>query len=178
MGALQNLRHAKFCELVTSGIQPAEAYIAAGFSSRGADQGASRLLRREDIQDQVSALQARVQQSTVERSAIDRLYVVEKLKLVVQRCLQEVPVTDSKGRPTGAFAFNPAGAVRALELLGKELGMFKSVTETTLKWDGDISKLTNDQMANMQKQLAEIAFKDDPAGLEEWRSSEAGTKIQ
>lgn len=38
--------------------------------------------------------------------------------------MQAVPVVDRHGGPTGEFRFDAAGALRALELIGRELGMF------------------------------------------------------
>jgi phage terminase small subunit len=39
------------------------------------------------------------------------------------------PVLDSKGEPTGEYKFNAMGANKALELIGKHLGLFKDVQE-------------------------------------------------
>jgi hypothetical protein len=38
--------------------------------------------------------------------------------------MQAQPVLDRAGNPTGSYVYNGAAAYRALELLGKELGMF------------------------------------------------------
>ena len=39
--------------------------------------------------------------------------------------MQATPVLDRHGEPTGAYTFNAAGGNRALELLGRHLGMFQ-----------------------------------------------------
>jgi hypothetical protein len=54
---------------------------------------------------------------------------------VAERCLQNEPVSDRDGNPiyvdtpTGkraaAYAFDPTGATRALELIGRHLGLFE-----------------------------------------------------
>jgi hypothetical protein len=48
--------------------------------------------------------------------------------------------------------------VRALELCGKELGMFVGPAE--VPWDGDLSTLTDEQLDKLAKYLEKIA---DPA---------------
>jgi hypothetical protein len=54
--------------------------------------------------------------------------------LVVERCLQNEPVRDRKGNPlvietphgqlATVYTFQPRAAARALELLGKHMGLF------------------------------------------------------
>ena len=169
MPVLQNPRHEKFCELVVSGIRPSAAYTSIGYSAGGADQAASRLLKRDDIRARVSELSNAAQQSAVERCSLTRSWVIESLKSVAQRCMQVEPVIDGNGRTVGVFKFNAAGATRALELLGREVGMF---VERTQDVEIDFDNLTPSQMAKVQAWLEEQAFKDDPAGLEEWRRGE------
>ena len=172
MQILRNPRHEKFCELVVSGIKPSEAYISIGYSANGADQAASRLLRRDDVRARISELQAGAHESAVERCVLSRLWVLESLKRVAQRCMQAEPATDPKGKAMGAFTFNAAGANRALELLGRELGLFVERSESKVAWNGDFAKMDSAQRAKLIVWLEEIAFKDNPAGLEEWRRSE------
>ena len=42
----------------------------------------------------------------------------------VERAMEAIPVLDAAGNPTGKYAYNGNVANRALELLGKEQGMF------------------------------------------------------
>ena len=50
--------------------------------------------------------------------------MIERLRENVERAMQAQPVIDRAGNPTGSYVYNGAPASRALELLGKELGMF------------------------------------------------------
>ena len=59
--------------------------------------------------------------------------------------MQHRPVLDAKGKETGIYAYNGQVANRALELIGKELGMFVDRSEQ-LVWDGDPAKLTDGQL--------------------------------
>jgi len=46
------------------------------------------------------------------------------------RCMQANPVLDKYGEETGEFIYNPNGANKALELIGKHLGMWDKKVET------------------------------------------------
>ena len=52
-------------------------------------------------------------------------WVLANLVEVVERAIQAVPVRDRQGAPTGEYQFNAAGANRALELIGRYIGMFQ-----------------------------------------------------
>ncbi len=67
MPDLQNPKHERFCNERMSGMSGAAAYRAAyGDDVRGADQAASRLLRRNDIQARLTELQS----ETAERNEV------------------------------------------------------------------------------------------------------------
>ena len=70
--------------------------------------------------------------------------------------MQAESATDSKGRELGHFTFNATGATKALELLGRELGLFVNRIVQTV-WDGDLSKLSADQLATLLPILEQIA---------------------
>ena len=71
-------------------------------------------------------MQQVVAQAAVTRACIDRDYVLAGLKENFERAMQYKPVLDGKGKPTGEYAYSGAVANRALELLGKDLGMFSN----------------------------------------------------
>jgi phage terminase small subunit len=58
--------------------------------------------------------------------------------------MQAEPARDAKGQETGEFQFQASGANRALELLGRELGMFRDQSDH-LQAGGEISKLDANQ---------------------------------
>ncbi len=74
-----------------------------------------------------------------ERLGIDKERVLASLLEISERCMQIRPVMDRKGEqarvedrnggPALAFTFDARGALRAYELMGKELGMFKQKDE-------------------------------------------------
>ena len=67
---------------------------------------------------------------------------------------------------------------RALELLGKELGMF---TPVELPWDGDPASLTTSQLEQLCTYLERIAFGEDEAKIQAARTRamlEAGLVVE
>ena len=99
-----------------------------------------------------------------ERTGIDQDWVLNNLRSITERCMQVEPVTDSKGDPVlvenaaggivPAFTFNSTGANRALELIGKHLGMFVERKEHTGK-DGGPIQYENIDVEEARKRAAE-----------------------
>src|SRR5215471_18729034 len=89
MPILSNPRHEKFCELVAAGAKPPEAYGSAGYSRNGASQAASRLLSKPEVRTRVQEFQSRAQASAIEKSALSRGWVLERLKFIAERCMRE-----------------------------------------------------------------------------------------
>lgn len=99
----------------------------ARYSKRSAKQ-----LGHELLQD--PAVAARVEQLLAEkakRNAIEADWITSKLRENVERAMQAQPVLDNKGEPTGEYRYDGAVANRALELLGKNLGMFTDRVDHT-----------------------------------------------
>lgn len=69
-------------------------------------------------------------------------WVLERLVTIAERCLQIEPVFDRKGRPIGQFKFEPQAALRAIEMLGKTLAMFRDKVEI----ETDVGKLSDDKL--------------------------------
>lgn len=64
----------------------------------------------------------------------DADWIVANLVETVHRCMEHEQVYDSHGHKIdGLFRFDAAGATRAMELLGKRLGMFVDKQETSGK---------------------------------------------
>ena len=58
------------------------------------------------------------------KTEITQEWVLNNLKKVFERCMQEEEVCDKEGNFLGVFEFEHAGANKSLELLGKHLGLF------------------------------------------------------
>lgn len=151
MAALKNPRHEQFAQLVASGKSATESYVCAGFSKQGAAASATRLHKTAKVSARIAELQLTVANAACIRASVDRQYVLNGLKTVVERCLQNEQVLDNRGKPTGQYTFQAAGANRGLELLGKELGMFVDRSDATHRFESpadvptDILKLWREQ---------------------------------
>jgi hypothetical protein len=145
MTALRNSKHEHFVQLVAAGETPTKAYTLAGYSEKGAHASANRLLRNATVQARVTELQKAVSERAVEKASVDRAWVLAQLRENVDRAMQVVEVMDSKGKPTGEFRYEGQVANRALELIGKELGMFRERLEINFL-DKLFERMTADEL--------------------------------
>jgi phage terminase small subunit len=101
---LHNTRHELFAQAIASGNSGSKAYVQAGYDAKGhaAESAGSRLLRNGEIQARIAELR----QARYDREVLDREWVTIRLMEKAEN------------------AESDAAAIRALELLGKHLGMF------------------------------------------------------
>jgi len=152
---LRNPQHERFAQAVVSGKSPVEAYVAAGYQEKTAYTCGPRLLKRPEVRARVDELQQRVSETVVERAVLSQEFVLGELMDNVLKAKQERQFS----------AVN-----RALELLGKELGMFADRSHLSVEWDGDLKKLTGPQLEKMAEQMEEQIAKDDPKRAAELRT--------
>jgi len=143
MPLLANSRHEQFAALVAGGMRPSKAYIAAGFDGRGAPQSASRLAKTPLVAARIAELRT-TSTTAITRALIDRDLVLTGLKDIATN-------TELK----------ESARVRAYELLGKELGMFRDSLDITQKLDSDPKKWTKEQLAKVTKTIEDETFGDD-----------------
>jgi predicted DNA-binding transcriptional regulator AlpA len=84
-----------------------------------------------EIRARVTGLQEAVTERAVEKAALNRAWVLDRLRDNVERAMNATAPTDENGWPYGTHRYGGQVANRALELIGKELGMFKSSQEVT-----------------------------------------------
>lgn len=114
------LRQQLFVRYYAVHLEAAQAAKDAGYSPRRANSAGYNLLQKKRIQAAIQEHLQRVRDDI----EISEAYVLRGLREVAERCLQKVPVRDKRGRPTGLYRFDAAGANKALENLGRHLGMF------------------------------------------------------
>ncbi len=124
-----------------------QAAIRAGYSERSAASTASDLLSNPNILARVHE----VQEEQAKKLCVDKNFVLMELLDTYRCCRAPTPVI--KRDPftgemveTGEYQFDSRGANRALELIGKELGMFND----KLQLSGSIN---TGQLDNVLKQL-------------------------
>jgi len=136
MAILNNPKHERFAQEMAAGKSATDAYTAAGY--RPDRKNAAKLRQRDDVSRRIAELlttrdeMARAAtEKAIEELAIDRGWVISKLVENARIALGEVKTSVSvlpkgKSEPIEADVTmrDAAAANRALELLGKELGMF------------------------------------------------------
>lgn len=138
MPVLQEPKHEIIAQALANGMSQTEAYCSAYPKSTraAASVSATRLLAnasvRMVIDDRVSEIlrereedRQAARRVAVETAGIDRAWVIDKLRQNVERAMQAEQVVDSRGVPTGEWTYQGNVANKALELLGKEIGMFR-----------------------------------------------------
>lgn len=122
-------RQRRFVDEYLIDLNGTQAAIRAGYSQKTARQIGQKLLTKVDIQQAISAAQAARQ----ERTELTADEVIRDLREVRDVCLgrksvKVVEVAKFEGEATphevDSLVFDPAGANKALELLGKHIGMF------------------------------------------------------
>jgi phage terminase small subunit len=161
MPTLPNARHERFAQAIADGRTAGEAYLAAGYSCgpQKARGHGHRLRTSEDVQTRITELlraRERVAEKGTElaiaQTALTKTWVLQTLRLNAERALQARPVLDKDGNPTGQYRYEGAVANRALELLGRSLGMFIERTEQGKP--GDFSHLSDEELdAQLTRQL-------------------------
>jgi hypothetical protein len=117
MPVLKNARQEEFCHRVAEGESQTQAYINSGYSKVGAHGHSSRLVavgivasRIAEIKANITRIEEEKDRKLEQKVGVTRAWILEELQGVVN---------DSKIAPVNLSARN-----RALELMGKELGMF------------------------------------------------------
>lgn len=107
-------------------LNATQAAIRAGYSMKTAYRQGADLLQKTSIREAIEKAQAK----RARRVEVTQDYVLSNLVEVVERTMQRAPVTDRKGEQVtdeegrAVWTFDAKGANRALELLGKHLGIF------------------------------------------------------
>lgn len=159
MPILSDPRHERFAQNLAAGMKQGEAYEKAGFkANRG---NAARLNADENIRTRVAEiLRGRetflqdVSKVAVEKTGLTKAWVLDRLRENADRAMTSEPVRDHDGNPTGEYTYQGNVANRALELIGKELGMF--VDRKEVGGPGDFAGMeSNDLERLVRAELAE-----------------------
>ena len=136
MPSLKNPRHERFAQELAQGKSQVEAYELAGFKPHRGN--ASKLAQEQNILERVAEIQSeraeieiQATEKAMEALAIDKQWVMARL-------------VDNATRAAANEDFGPSN--KALELLGKEFGMFKD----RLELSGGLAKaedLSDDELA-------------------------------
>jgi len=104
-------------------LNATQAALRAGYSPRTSGQIGYENLKKPEIVEAIHAAFIERQR----RTEITQDWVVDTLREIVMRSMRIVPALRQNGTPVGDFTFNPTAATRALELLGRHLGMWRPI---------------------------------------------------
>lgn len=117
----------RFVEEYLIDLNITRAAIRAGYSKKSAPRIGVKLVNKSEVKQAIEA----AKQERSKRTHLTQDYVVKNLLEVVERCMQRAPVCNMKGEQIqdeeerNVWQFNARDANKALDLLGKHLGMFQ-----------------------------------------------------
>lgn len=146
MPFLVNPKHEHFAQLVANGVTATEAAKIVGYSEKRAAVTGSELVKNRNVCARITEFATAIMERAVEKLGIDKAWVIAELVDNVKTAKQAVPVLDNAGKPTAEYRQQLNAANRALELIGKELGMFVDRKEIR---SGPLSNLTDEQLEQL-----------------------------
>ncbi|MDD5177363.1 MAG: terminase small subunit [Sterolibacterium sp.] len=116
MSILKNARHEHFAHLCAKGVNPTEAYIAAGFSPNGASTCAARLLQKAPICARVAEIRANINHIAAEKSGVDLAAVLQELKALVHADPRKVFAENGDLLPVKDWPDDVAAMIASIEI--------------------------------------------------------------
>jgi hypothetical protein len=153
MPMLTNPKYEAGAQALAAGKTQRQAYTAAGFTYKPAN--ASRFFKRADVKTRVQeimteriAAERKSNEFAINKAGLTKEWVIERLMWLAERSLRGKPVMDENGKHTGEFAGKPDGptAVRSLELLGRNIGMF--IDRHEIGEPGEFARMTDEELAS------------------------------
>lgn len=143
----------RFVEEYCVDLQPTAAAKRAGIPASTASRRGNEMLRQDQIKYAIDIRRDEMNKQSV----VSAEWVRTQLKAIVERCMQASPVmirgTGGEMVESGEYKFDSNGANKALEHLGKHIGMFKDHTVITI--EHELKQLTDTQLALRRKALIE-----------------------
>lgn len=172
MTTLPNAKHERFAQALADGKTQLEAHGIAGYKANR--HTGSALAREPHISARVSeiltereSIQAKGVAKAIERTAINKAWIIDRLVENVERAMQAEPVYRD-GVATGEYQYAGSVANKALELLGKEVGMF---VDRQLVQVGEFDEMKPDELRDLRSTVA--AERARRAGSEDSRGAES-----
>ncbi len=177
MPRLRNCRQEAFADLVASGMQPRDAVTAAGYRTENPKVRAQQLLTRADLLARIDELrgdkpddsrqgdgshaggapETQAREAALEdllRSgggrSVDKDWIVRCLVENIERSLGLKPLRDRDGRTVGSYSHQGSVANKALELLGRQLGLFGDKRDGK---EGGFDDLSDRELDELERDL-------------------------
>jgi len=114
-----NAKQQRFCDLyLSNGFNSTQAAIDAGYSEKTARSIGSENLTKPDIEAYIKNKQSEFE----EKTGITTAKIISELWEIAQTCGKKIPL---KGRPSIKKCVDSAGAIKALEILGRHTGAWE-----------------------------------------------------
>jgi len=133
-----NSKQLKFVQGVLKGLSHTDAYRQAGYkvkSDESARSAAYQILTNIDVQKAIEAGRAKMQ----EKAEINAAWVLDRLVRNANRAAQAEPITDAQGNPTGQYTYQGNVVNKSLELIGKQIGMFRPDAQVQINAGGQVT---------------------------------------
>lgn len=162
MPVLTNPKQERFAQELAKGKSADEAYQLAGYKANRGNantlkQNESILTRVSDLLAEREFIHAQATADAVKSTALTKRWVIETLMENVAKSMQAKAVLNDDGEPIGEYSYQGNVANRALELLGKELGMF--VDRKEIGAPGDFDNLSDQALEEaVQVKAAELGL--------------------
>lgn len=139
-----------YCRARATGMNMEESVLAIGSP---VSVHTARAWERElqTVRNRIEELSAMATNNAILKTGLDREWVISRLMQVAERCMQAEPVLDRKGKPTGEYQFDSAGANTALRMLGDTMGLFKPAEK---KPEDEYANLSDDDITRIVAELA------------------------
>lgn len=122
-----------------------QAYMKVyGCSEDAARKNGSRLMTNDDIKSEIERRQQEIKEDVEKETGISVQWVLNSFKTIADRCMQAEPVYDKETGAIVEYKFDSSGANKAVENIGRYLGMFND----KLKVDANNNNMNTD-MTNM-----------------------------
>ena len=145
---------------MAKGMGPTASYVAGGY--RPTPASASKFFRRPEIDARVREIiaekhkiEARATDKAVEKLAITKEWILDMLRYNAIRAQRGQPILDKNGvQIPGQFTGKPdiSASNRALELLGRERGLF--INKHEVGKPGDFDHLSDDELEVQARRMA------------------------
>lgn len=142
----------RFVEEYLIDLNATQAAIRSGYSKNTARSIANNLLTKVNIQEAIQE----AKRNRSDRNEIDQDWVIKNLKENLQRAMQTIPVLDREGKETGEFQYQGNVANRALELIGKHLGMFITKIEHGFSLEDILESLPAEFSKSVRNELIKL----------------------
>ena len=169
MPTLSNPKWELFAQEVAKGKSGGEAYVLAGYKKNR--HNFARFNTNETILNRVSELleeresiHAQATADAVKSVGLTKQWVIETLMENVAKAMQARAMTNEAGEPIGEFQYQGSVANKALELLGKEQGMF--IDRKEVGRPGEFESMNAEQLREyIGRETAELSTRSTPAAF-------------